>query len=358
MKILYGVQGTGQGHISRARAMARALDRHRVDVTWLFSGRNREALFDMGPFGNFEHRRGLTFTTRGGRLRYLATVSDNNIIEFLRDRRELDLSIYDAVVTDFEPVSAWAARRAGVRCIGIGHQYAFADDTPRASHNWLGHQIMRRFAPANVTLGLHWHPYSGSILPPILDLPDLIPVKGAFILVYLPFEDQDGVTRLLQRFPGQQFVQYSAKISDSVCANVLRRRACIKHFKQHLATCSAVICNSGFELISECLQWGKPILTRPLAGQVEQLSNALALQQLGYATVTESLSEAVLARWLRGPTIAPRIRFPDVADTLACWLAAGAAASPASLAERLWQHSNPTAPSLPATLDTLRVCGP
>ena len=218
---------------------------------------------------------------------------------------------------------------------------------------------MQRFAPANVTLGLHWHPYSDNIMPPILDQPDLVPVKGAHILVYLPFEDQAGVTRLLQRFPGQQFVQYSAAISDSICANVLRRRASIKHFKQHLATCSAVICNNGFELISECLQWGKPILTRPLAGQVEQLSNALALQQLGYATVMESLSEAALARWLRGPTNAPRIRFPDVADTLARWLAAGAAASPASLAERLWECSDHIAvPPRETTLDSLRVCGP
>ena len=51
MKILYGVQGTGQGHISRARAMARVLDRHGVEVTWLFSGRDRGALFDMDLFG-------------------------------------------------------------------------------------------------------------------------------------------------------------------------------------------------------------------------------------------------------------------------------------------------------------------
>ena len=71
MNILYGVQGTGQGHISRARAMAAALHRHGVTVTWLFSGRSRQALFDMDCFGDFQHRRGLTFATRdaveGGR---------------------------------------------------------------------------------------------------------------------------------------------------------------------------------------------------------------------------------------------------------------------------------------------------
>jgi len=46
-KILYGVQGTGQGHISRARGVAEALKDYDVDVTWLFSGRPKEKFFDM-----------------------------------------------------------------------------------------------------------------------------------------------------------------------------------------------------------------------------------------------------------------------------------------------------------------------
>ena len=37
MRILYGVQGTGNGHISRARAMSKALAAYPdLKVTWLF----------------------------------------------------------------------------------------------------------------------------------------------------------------------------------------------------------------------------------------------------------------------------------------------------------------------------------
>ena len=132
MRILYGVQGTGQGHISRARAMCRALRRHGVEVTWLFSGRHRDALFDMSCFGLFEYRRGLTFATRDGRIRPLASFACNNLPHFFREVRALDVSGYDTIVTDFEPVTAWAGRRAGIRTIGIGHQYAFGRATPRA----------------------------------------------------------------------------------------------------------------------------------------------------------------------------------------------------------------------------------
>lgn len=341
MKILYAVQGTGQGHISRARAMAAALARWPVEVTWLFSGRPREALFDMEPFGDFEHRHGLSFTTRAGRLRYWETLVNNNLPRFLREARELDLSGYDLLVSDYEPVVARAARQQGRRVIGIGHQYAFGPDTPRAGASWLQERIMSHFAPVDLPLGLHWHPYSDNILPPILDLPDLPVSRGDHLLVYLPFEDQDAVTRILQGFPQRQFVQYSAALGDEIQANVTRRKADIEGFKRHLASSAGVICNSGFELISECLQWRKPVLTKPLDGQMEQHSNAIALHQLGYASTTAVFDHQALEQWLADPHVTADIQFPDVAAVLAEWLATDCAASPASLSARLWQARGP-----------------
>jgi len=336
MKILYGVQGTGQGHISRARAMAKALAEWNVDVTWLFSGRPREELFDMQPFGNFLHRRGLTFKTLSGKISRFGTLTENNLPGFLRDVRQLDLTRFDLAVTDFEPVTAWAARRAGLRSIGIGHQYALNDHAPRTGQDWISGQLLRHFAPAETALGLHWHPYADNVLPPILDLPQLQLENAGHILVYLPFENQDSITGLLQRFPRQSFIQYSPGLEAVELANVRRNPTNTNRFKCDLASCAGVICNSGFELISECLQWGKPVLTRPLAGQTEQLSNALALERLSYATTCVELSEELLDCWLHNPQNIPQIHFPDVADALARWLATGATASTKRLTERLW----------------------
>jgi uncharacterized protein (TIGR00661 family) len=223
-----------------------------------------------------------------------------------------------------------------VPTIGIGHQYAFGDRTPTAGHGWLSRQIMRRFALVHRPLGLHLHPHADNVLPPILDLPGLVCDQGDHALVYLPFEDQDRVTRLLQSHPKQRFVQYSAAIDDARCGNVVRQRANVKGFKYHLASSAGVICNSGFELVSECLQRKKPVLTRPLAGQMEQVSNALALAQLGYATAAHKLDVRVLSRWLQCRHPAPAVSFPDVADALARWLASGAVDAPSRLAGRLW----------------------
>ncbi|WP_116367891.1 glycosyltransferase family protein [Parahaliea mediterranea] len=336
MRILYGVQATGQGHISRARAMARAFQGLDIQVDWLFTGRPRERLFDMEPFGHFQHRRGLTFATRAGGISYLNTVLGNNLFECLRDARSLSLGGYDAIVTDFEPVSAWAGRLAGVRTIGIGHQYAFGEGTPVSGGNALSRFIMRHFAPVDVPLGLHWHPYASNVLPPILDLPDLPRAPAGHILVYLPFEDQAEVTRWLQQFPGQRFLQYAAGLSAGERGNVQLHPTSISAFKRDLASSNGVICNSGFELISECLQWRKPVLTKPLAGQMEQLSNARALQELGYARVIHSLNGEALKQWLASTPASPTVHYQRVHEVLARWLASGASEAPAELARRLW----------------------
>jgi hypothetical protein len=65
-----------------------------------------------------------------------------------------------------------------------------------AGSSWLQQQIMSRFAPVDIPIGLHWHPYGSNVLPPILDLPDLPVSRGGHLLVYLPFEDQDAISRL------------------------------------------------------------------------------------------------------------------------------------------------------------------
>ena len=353
MRILYGVQATGQGHISRARAMAQALAGYPVSVDWLFSGRDRQRLFDMEPFGDFLHRRGLTFTTQNGRIRHLRTVLDNNLPVFLRDVWTLKVRDYDLVVTDFEPVTAWAGKLRGVRTIGIGHQYAFGGNAPATGDHWLSRFIMRNFAPVTTGLGLHWHGYDPNTLPPILDLGDARTAQGNHYLVYLPFEDQARVTRWLNGHAEHEFIQYASELPEDRQGNVQRHPTSISAFKRDLHSCRGVICNSGFELLSECLELGKPALTKPLSGQMEQESNALALTELSYATAMDDLDDSSLADWLLHTPRAPAIRFADVAAHLAEWLHGGASESAAHLSQRLWQLS-----LTPRTSSANRGAGP
>ena len=135
MKLLYGVQGTGNGHIARARIMASALEeRDDISVDFVFTGRAPEKYFDMEVFGEYRTFTGLSFITKAGRVDKWATVKEANVSRLIKDVKAFDTSGYDLLVNDFEPVTAWAAKRQGLPSISISHQAAFAYDVPKSGN--------------------------------------------------------------------------------------------------------------------------------------------------------------------------------------------------------------------------------
>ena len=312
MKILYGIQATGNGHIARSRIMAHHLSTQNIKVDYLFSGRDKDKLFDMDVFGDYIFRKGLSFTTECGKVSYIKTALNNNLLKCIFDIAQLKVRDYDLIITDFEPITAWAAKLHGVPSLAIGHQYAFGPNTPIAGETALAKAIMKYFAPAKDQIGLHWHPYDKNILPPIIDTNIRRQKTNEAIIVYLPFENQESVTELLSLFPQQKFILYSPDLSDNEKLNISMRKTCLNGFKKDLCAAKGVISNSGFELISECIHLGLPILTKPLSGQMEQISNAKALAELNYATITNRLNYQSIERWLQKPQYSQNAT-PDVA---------------------------------------------
>ncbi len=102
MRILYGVQGTGNGHITRARMMAEGFAAQGVDVDYFFSGRAEDKYFDMEAFGEFRTRAGLSFVTEQGSIKVWKTAKQLGVSQFFKDLNKLDVSKYDLVFNDFE----------------------------------------------------------------------------------------------------------------------------------------------------------------------------------------------------------------------------------------------------------------
>ncbi len=88
------------------------------------------------------------------------------------------------------------------------------------------------------------------------------------------------------------------QLTEAQHGNVLWQKTSYQGFKDNLTRTRGVICNSGFELISECLHLGLPILAKPIQGQMEQQSNALALEQLQLADIMHFLDEDLVGKWL------------------------------------------------------------
>jgi uncharacterized protein (TIGR00661 family) len=335
VKVLFGVQGTGNGHISRANAISQELARYDdVFVDWILSGRPPNDLFQVR--GKQSFKRGLTFVTRQGEVRYLATVKSNNVLTFARDVFTLELDHYDCLVSDYEPILSWAAKLRGKPVIGIGHQYAFNYQIPMQGDNRFNRALLRHFAPVDIGLGLHWHHFDQPILPPICDVPDgVLGHRSDKVVVYLPFEDQQEVLNQLRHISDHEFFVYGPDLSDADLGHVHTRALSREGFKKDLVSSSAVVTNAGFELISECLSLGIRLLAKPLNKQVEQLSNGAALSQLGYATVVDSITTAICKDWLRNSE-AVLVTYPSVHEKLAMWLAQGRTQTVQSLSEELW----------------------
>jgi len=321
--------------------MAPALEKEGVEVDFLFSGRPENQYFDMEPFGNFSLHKGLTFVTEEGKIRPVKTVLRSAPLTFLRDIRRLKLDDYDLVLTDFEPITAWAAKLRNKSVIGLGHQYAFNFAVPQYHGNLHQRLIMKYFAPAKPALGFHWYHFDMPILPPIAPVErNNAAIDPELIVVYLPFEAPAKIEQFLQPFKHQNFAVYHPDAPSNKSGNIQWHKPSKARFHADLSRCNGVVCNAGFELSSEVLQLGCKLLVRPVQGQTEQLSNALALQRIGLGYTMNTLDHAAFSQWLetgRGVSV----RYPDVARAVAQWLAEGNYSNQSieTLSARLWRRS-------------------
>ncbi len=167
MKILYAIQGTGNGHISRAREIIPIIkDYCQCDI--LVSGTQCDVELDYPV----KYRlRGLSFWFghKGG-VDLWSTVTKSNLFQLKREIDELRVEDYDLVINDFEPVSAWACHKKKVPCISLSHQSSYLSNKvpmPPKS-DMIGKFILKNYAPADTHFGFHFQEYDNFIFTPVI----------------------------------------------------------------------------------------------------------------------------------------------------------------------------------------------
>ena len=326
MKILYGVQGTGNGHISRSREFVRKLKADGHDVEVIISGRKEEELKEIEIFAPYRVMKGMTLITHKGKLDYVNTMMRLDLVSLMADIVLLDTAGTDLIITDFEPVTSMTAKLKNIPSVGFGHQYAFQYDIPVAHGTFFEKYALMNFAPAQYNAGLHWNHFNQPIFPPVI--PETLYAQRAVtvvkkkLLVYLPFEELEDIAAFLAPFAGYDFFVYGKVREDRDEGNLHYRSYSREGFLADLMECSGVVCNAGFELPGEALHLGKKLLLRPLDGQIEQQSNALGMVELGYGMAMESLDGALLADWLQMPDREP-LRYARSVDYITEWVSSG-----------------------------------
>src|ERR1035437_7577560 len=187
MKILYAIQGTGNGHLSRARDIIPALMAH-GDVDILISGTQVDVEL---PYPIKYRLKGLSFIFgKKGGVDLLETYKKSKLKDFFEEFKSLPVDEYDLVINDFEPVSAWACRIKNKECIGLSHQSAVTNKkSPMPKHrDMIGMAILKNYAPVTHKYGFHFKAYDENIFTPVIrkEIREAVPVNKGHYTVYLP----------------------------------------------------------------------------------------------------------------------------------------------------------------------------
>lgn len=315
MRILYAIQGTGNGHVSRARDVVPCLQKH-GDVDLLISGIQS----DVGlPWPVRYQFYGLSFIFgKKGGIDLFTTLRKLRPWRFVRDVYRLQVRDYDLVITDFEPVSAWACRLKGKNCYGLSHQAAFRSPlTPRPEYfrDFFAEWVLRHYAPITDYVGFHFEKYDRHISTPVIreEVRVLQASHSGPILVYLPAYADELLLGYFHELPEYRWQLFSKHTKTAYQqANVLVSPVSNVAYLQALANCSALLTGGGFEAPAEALFLGKKIMVIPMKGQYEQHANAVAAARLGASVVREIQPgfTVQLREWLLKP--APPVQhFPN-----------------------------------------------
>ncbi len=323
MKILYAIQGTGNGHICRAREIVPLLQQY-GEVHTLISG--TQADIDPGfPLTYRLHGLGFIFGKKGG-VDIMATYRTNNLKGFLGEVASLPVDDYDLVISDFEPVSAWACHFRKKECIGLSHQYAVLNKrAPQAKGaDPVGRAVLKYYAPVSSGYGFHFDAYDARIYPPVIrqDVRSLQPVHGAHYTVYLPAYDDERIIDVLSGFKDIEWQVFSKHSNASyVKEHISIRPVTGAAFLESMASAAGILCGAGFETPAEAMYLEKKLMVIPMKGQYEQQCNAAALKKMGIAVIKSLKKKHApkIEAWLQSPKIVPAHyphRAPEVIETL------------------------------------------
>ena len=187
MKILYSIQATGNGHISRAMELLPHLQKFGT-VDFFLSGENSSLTLDAPV--KFRSKGLSLFYTCQGTLDYWKLAKTISVLRMNKDVKNLPVERYDLVLNDFDCITSLACYFKKVPSIQFGHQASFMSaKTPRPERiNRIGEWVLKNYAKASQYVGLHFESYDDFILSPVIkeEIIKAEPSDHNYVTVYLP----------------------------------------------------------------------------------------------------------------------------------------------------------------------------
>ncbi|MCF4100388.1 glycosyl transferase [Gillisia sp. M10.2A] len=319
MKILYAIQGTGNGHLSRARDIIPLL-RKKGDLDILVSGTQADISL---PYTIKYKYSGMSFVFgKKGGVDLKATYIKNNISRFIKEIRSFPVEDYDLIINDFEPISAWAAYLKGKKCISLSHQCAvLSKNAPLPdTKDWLGELILKNYAPSQLQYGFHFATFNKNTYTPVIrqEIRNMEVKNYAHYTVYLPSYSDKKILKVLHSFEEIRWHVFSKHTKgNAIIKNVSLRPISNRSFIKSMATSEGVLCGAGFETPAEALFLKKKLLVIPMKNQYEQHCNAAALKAIGVPILKKfKLKQRnYIEKWLVSDKIV-EVAFPDITSDI------------------------------------------
>tara|TARA_B100001057_G_scaffold292436_1_gene292505 strand:- start:971 stop:1960 length:990 start_codon:yes stop_codon:yes gene_type:complete len=302
MKILYCVQLTGNGHVTRANELIPEFKKvAKVDV--LTSG-NQNSL-DIREKVSFKYR-GISFVFGiNGGVDIFKTIINFRLFSFLKDTLTVPVKDYDLIINDFEPVSAWACKLRGVKCFSLSRQFALRNNKhiTNKKTKFLQNLILRYFAPSEHGIGFDYNKDISNNFYPIIksELKNVKINEENHFTVYLPSYSINNITNFFLNIDDVKWHVFSPKISSSIQKkNIQFFPTDYKIFEKSILSCKGIICNAGFETTSEALYLGKKLMVVPMKNQFEQYYNSNILSKMGVKILTDLKTKRIesVKKWI------------------------------------------------------------
>jgi uncharacterized protein (TIGR00661 family) len=287
VKILFAIQGTGNGHLTRAEDVVPIL-REYGQLDLFVSGAQADVKL---PYPIKYKSKGLSFFfgTTGG-IDFIKTFKQNSSKEVYKEIKKFPVEKYDLVVNDFEPISAWACRKRDVPCVGLSHQSALlSPNVPKPTNiDPVGEWVLHNYAPTKLNASFHFDAYDSNIFTPVIrkGIRECKNEHGEHYTVYLPAYDDRKLVPLLAKIPHINWQIFSKHAKKPYRVGKLRVYPVNKEaFALSMTTAKGILCGAGFETPAETLYLHKKLMVVPMKSQLEQHYNAAALKMMGVPVI-------------------------------------------------------------------------
>lgn len=283
MKILYAIQGTGNGHLARAEDVIPILQQY-GDLELFVSGAQADIKL---PYAVKYKSKGLSFFFgKSGGIDFLKTFRQNSSKEVYKEIKKFPVEKFDLVVNDFEPISAWACRKRGVPCVGLSHQSALlSSKIPKPKKiDPVGEWIVHNYAPVEKYVSFHFEEYDKDMFTPVIRsaVRESKNITKDHYTVYLPSYDDKKLVPILAKIPQVKWHIFSKHARKAYHIGRLSVYPVNKdEFAESMTSAKGVLCGAGFETPAEALYLGKKLMVVPMKSQLEQHYNAASLKRLG-----------------------------------------------------------------------------